>query len=83
MKKTFTALAAAAACTLACAAAAQSYPARPVKILVGFAAGGPTDVIARLVAQDMTGSLGQSRRRRWRDPRPTVTRCSSPRSRSW
>ncbi len=60
MKKTFTALAAAAACTLACAAAAQSYPARPVKILVGFAAGGPTDVIARLVAQDMTGSLGQS-----------------------
>ncbi len=60
MKKTFTALAAAAACTLACAAAAQSYPARPVKILVGFAAGGPTDVIARIVAQDMTQSLGQS-----------------------
>jgi len=60
MKKTFTALAAAAACTLACAAAAQSYPAKPVRILVGFAAGGPTDVIARLVAQDMTGSLGQS-----------------------
>jgi tripartite-type tricarboxylate transporter receptor subunit TctC len=41
-------------------AAAQSYPARPVKILVGFAAGGPTDVIARIVAQDMTASLGQS-----------------------
>jgi tripartite-type tricarboxylate transporter receptor subunit TctC len=60
MKKTFTALAAVAACTLACAAAAQSYPARPVKILVGFAAGGPTDVIARIVAQDMTQSLGQS-----------------------
>jgi tripartite-type tricarboxylate transporter receptor subunit TctC len=60
MKKTFTALAAVAAWSLACAAAAQSYPARPVKILVGFAAGGPTDVIARLVAQDMTGSLGQS-----------------------
>jgi len=42
------------------AAAAQSFPARPVKILVGFAAGGPTDVIARIVAQDMTASLGQS-----------------------
>ncbi len=55
MKKIFTALAAAAACALACAAAAQSYPAKPVKILVGFAAGGPTDVIARIVAQDMTG----------------------------
>ena len=42
------------------AAAAQGYPAKPVKILVGFAAGGPTDVIARIVAQDMTASLGQS-----------------------
>jgi tripartite-type tricarboxylate transporter receptor subunit TctC len=60
MKKTFTALAAAAAWSLACAAAAQSYPAKPAKILVGFAAGGPTDVIARIVAQDMTQSLGQS-----------------------
>jgi tripartite-type tricarboxylate transporter receptor subunit TctC len=42
------------------AAAAQTYPARPVRILVGFAAGGPTDVIARIVAQDMSASLGQS-----------------------
>ncbi len=38
----------------------QAYPAKPVKVLVGFAAGGPTDVIARIVAQDMTASLGQS-----------------------
>ena len=60
MKKTFSALAAAAACALACAAAAQNYPAKPVKIVVGFAAGGPTDVIARIVAQDLTSSLGQS-----------------------
>jgi tripartite-type tricarboxylate transporter receptor subunit TctC len=42
------------------AAAAQGYPTRPVKILVGFAAGGPTDVIARVVAQDLTASMGQS-----------------------
>jgi len=60
MKKTFMVLASAAAWTLACAAAAQGYPAKPAKILVGFAAGGPTDVIARIVAQDLTQSLGQS-----------------------
>ena len=60
MNKIFTALAAVAAWTLACAASAQSYPAKPAKILVGFAAGGPTDVIARIVAQDMSQSLGQS-----------------------
>jgi tripartite-type tricarboxylate transporter receptor subunit TctC len=42
------------------AAHAQSYPNKPVKLLVGFAAGGPTDVIARILAQDMTQSLGQT-----------------------
>ena len=41
-------------------AAAQQYPAKPIRIVVGFAAGGPTDVIARIMAQDMTASLGQS-----------------------
>jgi tripartite-type tricarboxylate transporter receptor subunit TctC len=64
MKKRLTALLAAAAlCAGALASAdalAQGYPSRPVKFLVGFAAGGPTDVIARIVAQDMTVSLGQS-----------------------
>jgi tripartite-type tricarboxylate transporter receptor subunit TctC len=44
----------------AAAAHAQSYPAKPVRLLVGFAAGGPTDVIARILAQDMTQSLGQT-----------------------
>jgi len=45
---------------LSAAAHAQSYPNKPVKLLVGFAAGGPTDVIARILAQDMTASLGQT-----------------------
>jgi tripartite-type tricarboxylate transporter receptor subunit TctC len=44
----------------AAAAQAQSYPNKPVKLLVGFAAGGPTDVIARILAQDMTQTLGQT-----------------------
>jgi len=59
MKRIFAALFA-ALCAIGGNAIAQSYPARPVKILVGFAAGGPTDVIARIVAQDMTMSLGQT-----------------------
>ena len=36
------------------------FPSRPIRVLCGFAPGGPTDVIARLVAADMTLSLGQS-----------------------
>ena len=40
-------------------AAAQEYPARPVTLIVPFAAGGPTDVIARIVADHMSKTLGQ------------------------
>ena len=39
---------------------AQTYPTKPVKIVIGFAVGGPTDVIARFIAQDLTQSMGQS-----------------------
>lgn len=41
-------------------AGAEEFPNKPIKMLVGFAAGGPTDVIARIMAQDMTVSMGQS-----------------------
>ena len=40
-------------------AAAQSYPTRPVTIVVPFAAGGPTDIIARIVGEYFSKSFGQ------------------------
>lgn len=41
------------------AAFAQSYPDHPVKMIVGFAPGGPTDVIARVLADKLSASLGK------------------------
>jgi tripartite-type tricarboxylate transporter receptor subunit TctC len=38
---------------------AQGYPNRPVRVVVGFPAGGPTDIIARVAAQVLSDSLGQ------------------------
>ena len=48
-----------AAAFLSTAAFAQTYPAKTVRIVVGYPPGGPTDVIARTVAQKLTIALGQ------------------------
>jgi tripartite-type tricarboxylate transporter receptor subunit TctC len=41
------------------AASSEGYPNRPVRVVVGFPAGGPTDVIARLVSQKLSDALSQ------------------------
>ncbi len=40
-------------------ASAQSYPVRPIHLIVGFPAGGPNDILARLMAQWLSARLGQ------------------------
>ncbi|KJF68991.1 tripartite tricarboxylate transporter substrate-binding protein [Rhizobium nepotum] len=58
--KTVTGLAAAAAVSLfALSASAQNYPERNITMVIPFAAGGPTDTVARLVAEAMSKDLGR------------------------
>ena len=58
MKKVTLVLAALAG-IVATGAQAQTYPTRPITMIVPFAAGGPTDVIARIVGDHMSRTLGQ------------------------
>ena len=60
MTKQFSAAMVAATLTCIVSAQAQHYPSRPITIVVPFAAGGPTDVIARVVGERMRASLGQN-----------------------
>ena len=53
-------IAAAAALAFVTAAGAEDYPSRPITMIVPFAAGGPTDVVARIMAEGMRPSLGQN-----------------------
>ena len=56
LRRTFMGL---AAVLMLSTASFAAYPERPVTLVVAFAAGGPTDVIARIVAEDMSKTLGQ------------------------
>ena len=64
------------------AAVAQDYPNRPIRIVVGFPAGGGVDTVARVIGNDMSKSLGQpivvetSRARPARSAPPTSPRAS-------
>jgi len=93
MRRSFLAIVLLAVCA---ALGAQEYPARAVRIVVPFAPGGGTDLIARILSQHLSQRLGQSfvvENRpagsgssapiTWRRARPTATRCfsRSPRSR--
>ena len=61
MARRFSALAGAvAALTITTLALAQTYPSRPITIIVPFAAGGPTDLVARVIADKMQAPLGQT-----------------------
>jgi tripartite-type tricarboxylate transporter receptor subunit TctC len=55
----YVAAGAAALPSLSLVAAAHDYPTRPIKIVVGFAAGGAVDIVARLIAQWLSERIGQ------------------------
>ena len=60
MTRNLLGLSAALTLTLAAGTAmAQTYPERPITMIVPFSAGGPTDTVARLTAQAMSDDLGQ------------------------
>jgi tripartite-type tricarboxylate transporter receptor subunit TctC len=60
MKKAMLAMAATAILFGAAAAQAQTYPSRPITLLVGFPPGGPTDTLARILGASMQKTLGQT-----------------------
>ena len=60
IKKTFLATLGFVAAAISVSALAQSYPSKPVKIIVPFAAGGPADNYARFISKGLADALGQS-----------------------
>jgi tripartite-type tricarboxylate transporter receptor subunit TctC len=47
-------------CLMAGQALAQAYPTNPIKVVVGYAAGGAVDVVARTIVQSLSFSMGQT-----------------------
>ncbi len=60
MKRLFANLIVLLALVQACVAVAQPYPNKPVKVVVGYSAGGAVDAVARAVGQALSTSLGQA-----------------------
>src|SRR6202051_222410 len=59
-RRDFIAAAVGAAAAWPVASRAETYPSRPITLIVPFAAGGPTDVLARILAENMRTTLGQT-----------------------
>ena len=92
----FLVLAAALAAFAGATPAAADYPTKPITLIIGFAPGGPSDVMARLLTKKMEevlkqpfiienkpGAAGGLPVRWWRARRRTGTPCCSPPERSW
>lgn len=60
LRRRLLAAAAFVAVALGASAGAQDYPSRPVRIIVGYPAGGTTDIVARLTGQQLSAALGQN-----------------------
>jgi tripartite-type tricarboxylate transporter receptor subunit TctC len=59
LKRVFKAIPLLSMVALATPALAQDYPTRPITLIVPYAAGGPTDIVARIIAPGLTEALGQ------------------------
>lgn len=49
-----------ALCAVACTAAAQGYPVKPIRLVMPYPAGGATDIVGRALSQRLGAMLGQS-----------------------